>query len=358
MTITKISSLLKGSILAAAFLVLFLSLPAYAAEKKDVMIDGIKYTLFLGTDSAWASLEMAIPDISGGEDYSELTVHNEITYEGKTYKVEHFDYGHDEESETEGMVIREPYRLSYYQKHLKKLTIEEGIPLLYMGFSNYLELEEVVFEDPKDMEECGLYFYNCPKLKDIYIPADIDVMPRLRECPNTKVTFAPDHPKYKVMDGDIYSKNGKILYDVPNGSKNYKVKNSVKEIAVYAFYGNDNIRNIKMSSSVKKIRTAAFGDMKNLKSVKLSKNLKVAQNQLFRASTKLKALTYPKKVRTIWGGFGRKSRCGLKKIYIKAKKLKKIQVNGLPKTCKVYVKNNTVRDQVRAAGFKGQIIVQ
>lgn len=352
---TKIFLLLKGSILAIALFLLCLSMPSYAAEEKYVIIDGVEYTLF-SNNTAWAGLVGLILDTSNGADYSEVTVHNEITYEGKTYKVMQFDYGHDVNGEIEGMIIREPGRyLSYYQKNLKKLTIEEGILLLHTGFSNYMALEEVVFEDPKDAEECGLYFYNCPNLKDIYIPANVDVIPRLRECPNTKVTFAPDHPKYKVVDGDIYSKDGKILYDVPNGSRNYKVKKSVRKIAHYAFYGNDNIKNIKMTSSVKKIDMYAFGDMKNLKSVKLSKNLDVAQQYLFRRCTNLKTVTFPKKVRKIWGGFGLS---GLKKVYIKAKKLKRIEVNGLSKTCKVYVKNNTVRNQVRAAGFKGQIIVQ
>lgn len=45
------------------------------------------------------------------------------------------------------------------------------------------------------------------------------------------------------------------------------------------------------------------------------------------------------------------------KMYIKAEKLKKIKVNGLPKTCTIYVKNQLVKKQVRDAGFNGKIIV-
>lgn len=160
-----------------------------------------------------------------------------------------------------------------------------------------------------------------------------------------------------VVDGDIYSKDGKILYDVPKGKKNYKVKKSVKEIGVYAFYGNGNIRHIRVPSSVKKIAAYAFGNMENLKSVKLSKNLKIAEDHLLARSTKLKTITYPKKIRIIQGSFGRKYGCRLKKMYIKAEKLKKIKVNGLPKTCTIYVKNQLVKKQVRDAGFNGKIIV-
>lgn len=150
-------------------------------------------------------------------------------------------------------------------------------------------------------------------------------------------------------------KNGKILYDVPNGSKNYKVKKTVKQIGMYAFYGNDNIKNIKLPSSVKKVEQYAFGDMKKLKSIKLSKNMKVAEPYLFRRSKKLKELTFPKNVRKISAYYGGNSLSGLKRIYIKAPKLKKVDLTGIPSKCTVFVKNNTVRNQVRKSGFKGKI---
>lgn len=326
---------------------------------EGVIIEGVRYYLDVDDGTAEATIETTItPESPDGSIPSEVTVHNQVTYDGKTYTVRNFDISHDVNSEVEGMIIREPITLWYHQRYLKKLTIESGIYTLNMGFSNYMSLEEVVFEDPKDMERCGLYFYNCPKLKDIYIPANIDVLPRLRKCPNTTVTFAPDHPKYQVINGDIYSKNGKILYDVPNGSKNYKVKKTVKRIGMYAFYGNDNIKNIKLPSSVKKVEQYAFGDMKKLKSIKLSKNMKVAEPYLFRRSKKLKELTFPKNVRKISAYYGGNSLSGLKRIYIKASKLKKVDLTGIPSKCTVYVKNSTVRNKIRKSGFNGRIVVQ
>ena len=355
-----ITTFFSYTFFAAVFLGLCLLFSLKVNATETVMIGGVEYYLEdNGTAEAYIST-VSTGDIPAGSDYSEVTVHNQIVYNGKTYKVTNFES--DLEDPLDEMIVRRgSNNIWYHWKHLKKLTIEEGIDVLYAIFPNYIALEEVVFEDPKDMEKIGrLYFYNCPNLKDIYIPANIDVLPMLRRCPDTTVTFAPDHPKYKVAGGDIYSKNGKILYDVPNGSKNYKVKKTVKKIEYGAFYGNDNIKHIKLPSSVKKVSGYAFGDMKNLKSIKFSKNMKTIDSYLFYRTDKLKTLTFPKNIRKIslyCDGIGLKK---LRKIYIKAPKLKKIDLADIAgkSKCTIYVKNNTVKNQVKKAGFKGKIAVK
>lgn len=356
-----ITTFFSYTFFAAVFfsLCLLFSLKVNATE--TVMIDGVKYYLEdYGT--AEASIDsVTTEDIPAGSDFSEVTVHNQIVYNGKTYKVTKFEFDPPEDPREETIDRNGSSDFWYHWKHLRKLTIESGIDILRAIFPNYIALEEVVFEDPKDMEKMGkLYFYNCPNLKDIYIPANVDALPMLRRCPNTTVTFAPDHPKYKVVDGDIYSKNGKILYDVPNGSKNYKVKKTVKKIEYGAFYGNDNIKHIKLPSSVKKVGGYAFGDMKNLKSIKFSKNMKAAAPFLFYRTDKLKTLTFPKNIRKIspyCDAIGLKK---LRKIYINAPKLKKIDLADIAdkSKCTIYVKNNTVKNQVKKAGFKGKIVVR
>ena len=175
----------------AALLVLCLSFSMKAdAAVKMVIIDGVEYYLDLEGGTAEASIEdAAIPESPDGSIISEVTVHNQITYDDKTYTVRNFDIGHDVNSEVEGMIIRDPSRLWYHQKYLKKLT-------------------------------------------------------------------------------------------------------------------------------------------------------------------------FPKNICKIWGYYGGSSLSGLKKIYIKAPKLKKADLTGIPTKCTVYVKNNTVRNQVRKSGFKGNIVAQ
>ncbi len=357
----KATTFFSRTFFAAVLLGLCLSFSLRVNAQEEVMIDGVMYYLEDDGTAAASIDSVRTEDIPAGTDYSEVTVHNQVVYDGKTYEVTNFEYDPPEDT-LEETIIRKTYSNDkrYYPKHLKKLTIEAGIDFLDTNFPNYIALEEMIFEDPKDMENMGLYFYNCPNLKDIYIPADVDVVPRLRRCPNTTVTYAPDHPKYKVVDGDIYSKNGKILYDVPNGSKNYKVRKTVKKIGYSAFYGNDNIKHIKLPSSVKKVAGFVFGDMKNLKSIKFSKKMKAIPSDIFYRTDKLKTLTFPKNIRKIslfCDAIGLKK---LKKIYINAPKLKKIDLADIAdkSKCTIYVKNNTVKNQVKKAGFKGRIVVR
>lgn len=161
-----LSTFFSYTFFAAVFLCLCLSFSMKAnaedsaIEKaklstEGVVIDGVRYYLDTDYGTAEATIETTItPESSDGSDISEVTVHNQITYDGKTYTVRNFDISHDVNSEVEGMIIREPSTLWYHQKYLKRLTIESGIFTLNIGFSNYMSLEEVIFEDPKDMERC------------------------------------------------------------------------------------------------------------------------------------------------------------------------------------------------------------
>lgn len=356
--------------LLSFFLVIGLiaSVPVMASEnstkeEKEILLDGVVYTLNLNDQIAVASITALGEYASGYSLPVEVTIHNEINYEGKNYKVQYFDANCNDSRIMQNMVIRNPKSLSFYQKNLKKITIEKGIFYLNFSFSNYLALEEVVFEDQKDMEDSGMYFYHCPNLKDIYVPADVDVCPRLRDCPNTKVIFAPNHPYYKEENGSIYSKDGKILYDVSRGSSIYRVKSAVQKVNDFAFYGNDIIKKVYLPSSVKGIGTYVFCNMQKLKFIKFSKNMKRTIQASYNFylcddSPQIKTLTFPKNIKSIKIWSDGKKHCKLKKIFIQAKELKGIKLSGVPKTCKVYVKNNTVKRQVYQSHFKGKIIVK
>ena len=125
-----------------------------------------------------------------------------------------------------------------------------------------------------------------------------------------------------------------------------------------AFYKNDNIKSIYLPDSVKKIGDEAFGDMKNLQSIRFSNSIKELDYAIFNKCKKLTTVKLPKKIQTIRGTFGGKKNCYLKKVYINATSLKKCNLKSIPKTCKIYVKNKKVKQQVKGAGFKGKILIR
>lgn len=67
----------------------------------------------------------------------------------------------------------------------------------------------------------------------------------------------------------------------------------------------------------------------------------------------------PKSVRQITGSFGTKRFSGLTKLYINSPKLNKADFGVVPKTCKIYVKNSSVKKMIQKySKFKGQIIIR
>ena len=213
-----------------------------------------------------------------------------------------------------------------------------------------------MFEEPAGVS--GTEFYDCPQLQSLYIPKKVKYWPTVRKCPKVKITISSSNPYLKVINNDIYSKNGKTLYSVASTKANYKVKKSVKVIDDGAFYKNDNIKSIYLPDSVKKIGDEAFGDMKNLQSIRFSNSIKELDYAIFNKCKKLTTVKLPKKIQTIRGTFGGKKNCYLKKVYINATSLKKCNLKSIPKTCKIYVKNKKVKQQVKGAGFRGKILIR
>lgn len=312
-------------------------------------INGVIYEIYSGSNTcdAWLS--------DTGATKSEVTIPSKIDYKGNSYKVNFFHWDQEYENGIYSTTRQKMISSTSYQSVLKKITIDKGVRIVEPA-CHYKNLEQVIFNDPAAISNTT--FYDCPKLKSLYIPKNAKGYPTVRECSSVKITAASDNPYYKVVNNDIYSKNGKILYSVSNGKSAYKVKSSVRKIASGAFYKNDRIKSITLTNKVKTIGQDAFSDMKNLKTVKLSKALKVLPSGLLKKSTKLSSLTIPANVKKIEGAFGGKSGCKLKKMYIQSSSLKKSSLGSIPKSCTIYVKNASVRKQVQKYGFKGKIIIK
>ena len=83
------------------------------------------------------------------------------------------------------------------------------------------EAEKIVFEEPIGVS--GTEFYDCPQLK-VFTSEKVKYWPTVRKCPKVKITISSSNPYLKVINNDIYSKNGKTLYSVASTKANYKVK--------------------------------------------------------------------------------------------------------------------------------------
>lgn len=364
----KTMSLLFPALLLILF-GLFFQLPTAAAEEapnpipesgqQDFVIDGILYHLSWGSNYVGAAeAYLELPENYTGSLPDEITVRSEITWNDITFPVDAFWYNASPDSIGD-LTKRKITSPDYYQQHLKKITVEAGVRNINLSLAHYDALEEIVLENPSSSIYATINVWDCPQLKDIYVPSNIDSVPHLRDCPKTSIVYAPDHPRYQTIDGDIYSRNGKTLYDVPSTAKKYYVRDGVERIAFEAFAGNGSIKKIILPDSVRKIKRQAFFNMKNLKKVKLGNTVKQIYGTTFKRTKKLKVLVLPKSVRQITGSFGTKRFSGLTKLYINSPKLNKADFGGVPKTCKIYVKNASVKKMIQKySKFKGQIIIR
>ncbi len=148
----------------------------------------------------------------------------------------------------------------------------------------------------------------------------------------TKIIL-PTGAKYlKLIDGVLYSKDGKTLYYRPNGIKDtsYTVASGTTTIAPYAFYFNRNLKKVVLSKSVKKIGSGAFA-YSGITSIHLSSNLTTIGSNAFNNCKSLKSIIVRKKVTTI----GRNAfyKCiNLKAIRIQSEMLSQVGSNAFGKT--------------------------
>ena len=339
--------------LALTLLLTLTFLPAIntQAAVKSTVIDGVTYTMNYDDEFTATLSENVTPQ-------KEIHVLSKITLNGKIYKVSNFNFNtHDYED----WVKEVNYKDSWYkikpgswQAVLQKMTFDSGIVDVDVDCVNFPNLEEVSF----DTERSNPAFYNCPKLKHIYMGENNRFTCFVQKCPNVKITVDSSNPRYKVIGKDFYSKDGKKLIQVSSTKSKYKVRKGVTRIAIGAFERNDYIKSIILPDTVKTVDVQAFSMMKNLSYVRLSRSMKETPYSLFAKSKKLKTITYPANIKKINGYFGGADYCGLKKIYINTKSLKASGMRSIPKSCRIYVKNKSVKNRVRKNGFRGKIIIR
>ncbi|MDD7209578.1 MAG: leucine-rich repeat protein [Lachnospiraceae bacterium] len=318
-----------------------------SARTDEVEINGVKYELDRAAGECEATLNVK-------KGRAEVVIPSEIVVNGKKYKVTFFSWDDWTQDWREELGRKYKPAPGSYQALLKKITIEKGVRVSEPA-CHYKNLEQIIFLDPCGVS--GTEYYDCPKLKKLYIPKNVRYWPVVRKCANIKISIDKSNPYLKVIDNDIYSKNGKVLYSVASKKAHYKVRKSVRTIEDGAFYKNDYIKTIYLPDSVKNVGEEAFGDMKNLKSIRFGKSIRELDYALFNRSMKLKSVTLTKNIRIIRGEFGGKKECGIKKLYIHAASLKKCSFKTLSSKCRVFVKNDKVKKQIKKSGFKGKVTV-
>ena len=164
-------------------------------------------------------------------------------------------------------------------------------------------------------------FYNCSNLTSVTIPHNVISIGNhaFFGCENlTNITVDVNNQNYKSIDGNLYSKDGKILiqYAIGKTVTSFAIPDGVTSIGSSAFSSCSSLTSIEISSSVNSIGYLAFSGCKNLTSVKFEENSQLTSigEDAFSSCSNLERLIIPKtinKIKCVKGFFreGNKLKC-------------------------------------------------
>ncbi len=112
-------------------------------------------------------------------------------------------------------------------------------------------------------------FSGCYSLESIEIPNSVTSIGdgAFAYCSSlTSIIVDENNKNYKTIDGNLYSKDGKILmqYAIGKTATSFEIPNSVTSIGNYAFSGCDSLTSIEIPNSVTSIGDWAFSDCDSL----------------------------------------------------------------------------------------------
>ena len=147
-------------------------------------------------------------------------------------------------------------------------------------------------------------------IKEFTIPSGVEVLSSTAFKKNSSLErfFSNEKSHYTVIDGVLFSSDGKEIICYPRGRKNksYTVPDGVEIIGSYAFY-NNYLSKITLPDCVEHINDWAFSCCYYLKKIKMPDNLKHIGCQAFANCNNLNDVFLPPKIGTI--DFGAFSLC-------------------------------------------------
>jgi len=145
-------------------------------------------------------------------------------------------------------------------------------------------------------------FSSCENLIRVEIPASVTSLGSsvFVSCNKLEdISVAGGSTSYQAIDQVIYTKDGGTLVTCPAASR-ITIPDTVKEIAAYAFYYNENLQQIAIPGSVTEMGEGAFGNCSNLSKVTIEgSGLTAIGSHCFQSNSSLSVIRMPESVETL-----------------------------------------------------------
>lgn len=145
------------------------------------------------------------------------------------------------------------------------------------AFNSCVKLESITI--PESVTFLGHNaFSQCINLKEVYIPANVSYIGNEDGVANgtafsnceglTSINVSPDNDNFCSIDGVLFSKDKKTLWQFPGGRKGeYTIPYGTTKIGAYAFYKGNGIQTLTIPSSVTNVQPMSLAFCANLDSV-------------------------------------------------------------------------------------------
>ena len=177
-----------------------------------------------------------------------------------------------------------------------QVTLTTATRISDYAFAGYDRLTKITI--PETVQSIGYSaFEGCDGLTQIFIPKSVSVIRSTSfcYCKNlTEILVDENNQDYKSIDGDLYSKDGTILYEYALGKKNavFVVPDSVTIIENYAFEGCTGLTQIEISKNVEHIGKDVFNGCINLQKVIIPKSVTKFDSRAFYCCISLEKIEY------------------------------------------------------------------
>lgn len=133
--------------------------------------------------------------------------------------------------------------------------------------------------------------------KEIKIPSSVNSIKSgaLRDFDNLEtITVDENNTAYKLVDGNLYSKDGKQLvkYITNKTNTSFTIPNEVTKICMYAFFKCNNLKNVVFGNNAISIEKNAFGYCSELESITIGEQIVNVVDDIFYHCLKLKKVQY------------------------------------------------------------------